>query len=1153
MINGEGTRETSSEPVDELPPWQFQKLDDEDGDESPVYSQYSSCGESEFERYCSANSVMGTPSLCGSVGTFQDCASEFGSVKSLVLGETGSLENFSLGASFARNLGERKPSSSDGSGSTMDNRIECCEGNNNTSEVRNDVELEQDLVELDDGLSSCSITESPLQYDFNDADAGEMESANVALLGLKTELQQGFCAEDDGGSIVRWRCQIDSEQLNSIGSVSVQETTNAEVTEENIFNLGGESDSLSLARFETENETHLQMISGPVKGCLDASSPHSDLECDSIKGGKCSDEDKASSRYEHSEGEDSMFGCGTDDEEKIDLLRQRNTQYHQEEKRTREHSLLMSSAVAYGSDDWDDFMLETAESDMNQMTLGKQKPNLRFETNPLSSSRADTDFACPSSASSVEVVAEVSLAANQVHGADELPGCIKIGSVTPAELPDSCEAEQAQGKDEDCLVSSNQVGEQDKLAENLETAFLNDISVRDQDLLPEGLLNKGLNMRDSNLRKESPLLSAHNLDKVEDVQALESEDSKKLELQLDPLSDSTASQLCPSSAETPESQIVNFQSRPCLLPSNDGNVVERSYKDSPSAFNIFDYHPRGVEADNLELNEFYFEVVNEMEGILLDSTESPGARFAHTDVGNRSYLSLPFRDGSSTASTSGDDSGYPLMQRPLTIDGLEVIGAKQKKGDVSFGERLVGVKEYTVYVIKVWSGKDHWEVERRYRDFCTLYRRLKTLFAGQGWILPSPWFSVERESRKIFGNVSPDVVSERSALIQECLRSILHPRFSPNNLSPLIWFLSPPKIPPSSPPSNTHPAQSSSFARGTETGNGLTFGKTISLIVEIRPHQSLKQILEAQYYTCAGCHRHFDDDKTRMLEFVQTLGWGKPRLCEYTGQAFCSSCHTNETAVLPARVLHHWDFTEYAVSQFAKSYLDSIHDQPMLCVSAVNPFLFSKVPALQQVTSVRKKIGAMLPYVRCPFRMSIFKGLGSRRYLLESNDFFALRDLIDLSKGPFAALPAVVETVSRKILQHITEQCLVCCDVGIPCNARQTCHDPSSLIFPFQEAEIERCKACKSAFHKPCFRKMIECPCGEPLNQEMRRGSSADVNPMVDGKSGGTLDLPGRKLDSTSTMGLLSGLFTKARQDKSWWHKDSDTVILMGSLPSTSL
>ncbi|CAL5411761.1 unnamed protein product [Camellia sinensis] len=90
----------------------------------------------------------------------------------------------------------------------------------------------------------------------------------------------------------------------------------------------------------------------------------------------------------------------------------------------------------------------------------------------------------------------------------------------------------------------------------------------------------------------------------------------------------------------------------------------------------------------------------------------------------------------------------------------------------------------------------------RYRDFCTLYRRLKTLFTGQGWILPSTWSSVERVSRKIFGNVSPDVVAERSALIQECLRSILHSRFSSSVPSALIWFLSPQTFLPSSPAFN---------------------------------------------------------------------------------------------------------------------------------------------------------------------------------------------------------------------------------------------------------------------------------------------------------------------------------------------------------------
>jgi hypothetical protein len=89
----------------------------------------------------------------------------------------------------------------------------------------------------------------------------------------------------------------------------------------------------------------------------------------------------------------------------------------------------------------------------------------------------------------------------------------------------------------------------------------------------------------------------------------------------------------------------------------------------------------------------------------------------------------------------------------------------------------------------------------------------------------------------------------------------------------------------------------------------------------------MKQMLEAQHYTSAGCHKHFDDGKTLVRDFVHTFGWGKPRHCEYTSQLYCSSCHTNENAVLPARVLHHWDFTQYPVSHLAKSYLESIHDQ----------------------------------------------------------------------------------------------------------------------------------------------------------------------------------------------------------------------------------
>ncbi|CAG7888569.1 unnamed protein product [Brassica rapa] len=568
-------------------------------------------------------------------------------------------------------------------------------------------------------------------------------------------------------------------------------------------------------------------------------------------------------------------------------------------------------------------------------------------------------------------------------------------------------------------------------------------------------------------------------------------------------------------------------SEPLLASSNSDKPSSTVSHPIINALQVTNAQPK---KENTELNDFYDDFVHDMEDILLDSGESSGARYSKSDKMFQLQLSLPNRDGGQTATTSGLEDSSPIVSQRFRIDRVEVVGVKQKKGDVSLSERLVGVKEYTVYVIRVWSGKDKWEIERRYRDFYSLYRRLTSLFADQGWTLPTPWASVERESRKIFGT-SPNAVAERTVLIQDCLNSLLQSRFFPTLPNALLRFLSPQDASSAGSDSIMSPTGSAS---DTFAATSSSYGNTISLIVDIRPHKSVKQLLEAQHYICAGCHRYFDDGATLVRDFVKALGWGKPRLCEYTGQLFCSSCHTNDMAVLPARVLHHWDFNPYPVSQLAKSYLDSIHEQPMLCVSAVNPFLSSKVPALNHIMSIRKRITIMLPYVHCPFRKTLNKGLSTRRHLLESTDFFALRDLIDLSKGPFAALPAIVETVRKKILEHITEQCLVCCDVGVPCNARQACDDTSSLIFPFQqEDEVNKCRTCGLVYHKRCFSRLSNCHCGTQLKPN---------------KSSAELQVSEKKSDSTSVLPLrfLSGLFGKTK-------KDTETTILMGSLPTNDL
>ncbi|URE15671.1 DUF4206 domain containing protein [Musa troglodytarum] len=570
------------------------------------------------------------------------------------------------------------------------------------------------------------------------------------------------------------------------------------------------------------------------------------------------------------------------------------------------------------------------------------------------------------------------------------------------------------------------------------------------------------------------------------------------------------------------------------------------------SLNFTDLSEENIVTDEIQKQDsgdVYDEMVLEMEEILLDT--GSGTR----PVANHRYLNHQphhFRDGSSTASTSGTDDINPPPQYPSSINWVEIIGAKQKIGDVSFGERLVGVKQYTVYILRVSSANDQWEVERRYRNFFALYQQLKALFSDHGLSLPSQWSFVERESMKIFGNASPIVVSNRSALIQECLRSVLNSRYPFGFPSPLLCFLSPGKVAIDSNLLKALVPQlfikfgegwNSKFSTYKESPENISeLGKTIPLIVDIKPQKSMQKLLELQHYTCAGCHKHLDAGKTLLRDLVQTLGWKKPRFCEYTGQLFCATCHTNDTSVLPAKILHFWDFCLYPVSQLAKAYLESIYDQPMLCVSAINPLLFSKVPALLHVMGIRKNIGAMFPYIRCPFRISIQRGFGSRHHLLESNDFFALRDLVDLSKGTFSALPVMLETVSHKILEHITQQCLVCYDTGVPCAARQICDDPLSLIFPFQEAEAARCNSCGSIFHQPCFVKVINCTCGKSTNAVKNldiRGHGESEKPLA------VLIQPSK---SSSSWSLFSNILLKASPDLIRRPKDRSPAIFMGSL-----
>lgn len=88
------------------------------------------------------------------------------------------------------------------------------------------------------------------------------------------------------------------------------------------------------------------------------------------------------------------------------------------------------------------------------------------------------------------------------------------------------------------------------------------------------------------------------------------------------------------------------------------------------------------------------------------------------------------------------------------------------------------------------------------------------------------------------------------------------------------------------------------------------------------------------------------------------------RYCEYSHCYYCLNCHTNQTSVLPSRIVSRWDFKLYPVACVCRQYLDNIANQPLICIAAVNPQLFESVDLLQKLRNDRLKLSYIYDYVK---------------------------------------------------------------------------------------------------------------------------------------------------------------------------------------------
>lgn len=338
-MNGEGTGERLSPEVtpppsaydpleDELLPWEGQKSDDGDDDDDDV-SRYSSCGESEFDRYCSANSAMGTPSVCGSVYEFAD--SEFGSLKSFKLGgDNRNLKNFGVDKRLS-GFNDRDSScigTEFGDGSMRGDKL---------GEMSVETSKGFDLYGNSDHFLNKS-EDGLVEYDDDIDDGGSRENRDVG----RTRDHSSWGRDGVEGNV-----DVGGGERHIVG----------------LLGGGGSSEPRQDSKLIERKREEVSESPGGAEltdGCLQGLHLQSGLDHHGEDIESCLGEEEASSGHDHSEGEDSMYGYGSDAEKKPDSYVLSEVGYSRGEgHRNSANELLMTSAVAFGSDDWDDFMLET--------------------------------------------------------------------------------------------------------------------------------------------------------------------------------------------------------------------------------------------------------------------------------------------------------------------------------------------------------------------------------------------------------------------------------------------------------------------------------------------------------------------------------------------------------------------------------------------------------------------------------------------------------------------------------------------------------------------------------------------------------------------------------------------------------------------------
>nr|VZI08077.1 unnamed protein product [Spirometra erinaceieuropaei] len=208
---------------------------------------------------------------------------------------------------------------------------------------------------------------------------------------------------------------------------------------------------------------------------------------------------------------------------------------------------------------------------------------------------------------------------------------------------------------------------------------------------------------------------------------------------------------------------------------------------------------------------------------------------------------------------------------------------------------------------------------------------------------------------------------------------------------------------------------------------------------------------------CAFCSKRLSPDDAA-LDF-------------YDGRLYCSTCHQNQQAIIPRRILDSWDFSRKPVSFATKTFLDSIVNYPIINLARVNPGLYAAIEELASMRRLRRKLALLWAQLtRCcnQAAQTLATSLGPRAYLLTGLidiDLFSISDLVAVQTGELAE--HLGAAINRFALTHVNS-CSACLLETSVCDI---CDDPSRPIWPHAFVAFRRCATpgCARAMHFDCL------------------------------------------------------------------------------------